>query len=126
MKNLLSISLILILLGCNNQNSNSGLEFNSQVIDLGEVLIEEEVSSKILLRNSGNEKVEILKIDSDCSCTVLNFNKMALDPFDSTLVEFSFKTSVPGYHQQKIAIETNSHKTPKLLFLIRAKVIDNS
>lgn len=126
MKYLFSISLSLILLGCNNQNSNSGLEFTSQVIDLGEVLIDEEVRSKIFLKNKGNEKVEILKIDSDCSCTVLNFDKMTLEPFDSTFVEFTFKSSIPSYHQQKIAIETNSKKTPKILFLVRAKVVENS
>lgn len=114
---------VLVFSGCEEKLSESVLEVENDFIDLGEVHTGKQVFGSIILSNHGDMGVKLLSTHSDCQCTVLEPGFVSVAPNESKKLEFSFTPNFPGFHQQKILIETNSIRRPRLLVVIRAKAV---
>jgi hypothetical protein len=117
------IILVIIYSGCKEKSSKSVLEIENKFIDLGEVPIGKEVFGSIILKNTGNMDVKVLSTFSDCECTVLDHDIGSIGPKESKILGFSFTSHYPGIFQRKIIIETNSEAKPKILVIMKAKVL---
>lgn len=111
-----------LFLSCGSEFSNSELSSDSMTIDLGSISAGIDHESRIHLRNIGSEEIILEEITSDCECTVVPFSRKSIEPGGSLDVKFSFKTMVPGFHQKRITVISNSKVTPRILFIVRARV----
>jgi len=74
-------------------------------------------------KNSSEETLKILDINTSCGCTVSSVNKKVLLPGEETVIEVKFKTAgYLGATQQFVYVNTDSLDNPVLRFIIRAEV----
>ncbi|MCM1505378.1 MAG: DUF1573 domain-containing protein [Muribaculum sp.] len=88
------------------------LTLKPSTFDFGSISGDSIVTARFTLCNTGTEPVSILRIFSDCSCTVPSYSRTPIAPGDSTLFEVRYdprgyrwgqfrrtlriRTSIPG------------------------------
>jgi hypothetical protein len=87
MKNKLFFSfLILLLISCNTQNEkpqnskSESVSFEKNNINLGTISNRESQSIPVSIRNSSNDKIEIVDISKSCGCTKVDLKKRSVNP----------------------------------------------
>lgn len=71
------------------------LTLKETAVDLGSISGDSIVNARFTLYNTGTEPVAILRIFSDCNCTVPSYNHDPIEPGDST--QFEVKYDPRGY-----------------------------
>ena len=68
-------------------------------------------------KNDGMMPLKVRDVQSDCGCTVVDWNKNEVSPgqYDSILVEYDTKYS--GLINRVVTIETNSYNSPHVFYL---------
>lgn len=127
MKVIIFLICFFILISCNQKNRKGPIIlYRSQIINLGTIEFKKVYSGQIVVKNNGDEVLEILNTTSDCACTVTNIDNKKISPRDSTYIHFNIKPAIDGYLQQNIYIDNNSVNESRVLFLLRAKVVLNN
>jgi hypothetical protein len=124
---LLFFCILPLVLSCKNANNNFAnkkpfINFDKQIINIGDIKSGTPFRGKFVLRNTGNAKLKIDEITTDCACTVANLANDKIAPGDSVYISFTVNPHVVGYFQQKIIIKNNSENNP-ILFAFRGKTI---
>jgi len=117
----------IIFTSCNFQAKKMGELFvESDLISLDNILINEEYTDSLNVKNIGTKDLKILDIKSDCHCTIGEISNDYLKPGEATFIIYNIKPNMTGFFQQKIIIKTNSEITPLKLILIRGKAVEGS
>lgn len=91
--------------------------------DWGNIVSTEDAKKYMVFENIGTSDLYIEKITTSCGCTVAQWNKRAIKPFqkDSILVEYNTKNL--GEFVREIMVFYNGESSPKHIF-ITGNVID--
>lgn len=93
-------------------------------IDMGSLTAEESKAGSVTIRNDGDTPLFILKVTSDCGCTVPTYPEDEIQPGDSAkiTVRFTGKGREPGIFRKVVRIRSNA-ATPRSLLFIKGKII---
>jgi len=104
MKNITAIAMLLVLVSCQNKNSqpsdktttNSGtpkFEFQEEFYNFGGLQAGEVAAYSFRFKNSGNGPLIIDKIESDCGCVTVHFPQKPIAPGKSDFIEVVFNSA---------------------------------
>lgn len=118
---------ILNCFSCKNINSlkkteKPVLSFSGQIINVGDIKSGIAFSGMFAIKNTGNLKLKIEDISTDCACTVAEITQKEISPGDSVLIHYKINPHTIGFFQQKIIIQNNSDNNP-VMFVIRGKTV---
>ncbi len=99
------------------------LNINEKLVDFGKVNKGEQLTQTFELVNAGLQKLEIRKIDPNCSCLTLKKYKKKIAPGKSISLEVTLDTSdARGRQYKTLSIFTNDPSAPTQTIAIRAEV----
>jgi hypothetical protein len=111
----------ILLLACSHKKGPV-IFYNNRIINLGNIEFNKAFSGKIMIKNIGDEPLEILNVTADCSCTVPEAGNKKILSNDTTYIHFILTPAQDGFIQQSIYVDNTSVNESRVLFLIRAKV----
>lgn len=80
-------------------------------------------SVNITLSNRGNEPLELIKIESNCSCLLYDVKRAAIAPGESVEMQVTFDaTDRLGFERKTLAIFSNDPRKPTAVITFRAHV----
>lgn len=92
-------------------------------INLGIIYNGENKASKIIVKNTGNDSLRIMAMQTSCGCTTVKEPKKALGPGQSDEVEVAFNsTGFRGQATKYVTFVSNDPKTPNLTVNLNAEV----
>lgn len=89
------IYLISFILLCSCANKKPQLIFRHYTYDFGFIKKDSVYNGETIIKNIGNDTLNIQHISPDCSCTNAYSTKIQLLPEDTCLIKFSYRT----YHK---------------------------
>lgn len=100
------------------------IEFEQEVIDLGEFMQYDDPSSKceFKFKNTGKEPLIISKCKGSCGCTVPECPKEPILPGESSVINVNYDEKRVGSFNKSITITSNAKNTTKIL-KIKGKII---
>ncbi len=117
---------LILPFSCKDTNSKKAgkpvLNFDKQIINVGDIKSGIPYGGKIIIRNTGNAELKIGDLTTDCACTVADIEKKNILPDDSIFISYKVNPHTMGFFQQKIIIQNNTDKNP-VMFVIRGKTI---
>ena len=130
MKKLLLYILTLFITLCFSQeeitiNHNAPeIEFETEIIDLGEFMQYDDPSSKceFKFKNTGKEPLIISKCKGSCGCTVPDCPKEPILPGESSIIKVNYDEKRIGSFNKSITITSNAKTTTKIL-KVKGKII---
>ena len=130
MKKLLLYILTLSITVCFSQeeitiNHNAPeIEFETEIIDLGEFMQYDDPSSKceFKFKNTGKEPLIISKCKGSCGCTVPECPKEPILPGESSIIKVNYDEKRVGSFNKSITITSNAKTTTKIL-KVKGKII---
>tara|TARA_B100001758_G_C18098110_1_gene446953 strand:+ start:123 stop:578 length:456 start_codon:yes stop_codon:yes gene_type:complete len=130
MKKLLLYLLTLFITVCFSQeeitiNHNAPeIEFEEEIIDLGEFMQYDDPSSKceFKFKNTGKEPLIISKCKGSCGCTVPECPKEPILPGESSIIKVNYDEKRVGSFNKSITITSNAKTTTKIL-KVKGKII---
>lgn len=124
MKTIVSI-LILVLGGLtivNAQNSPK-FQFQSEVIDYGEISKGSDGLRVFKFKNIGNAPLVIENVYSSCGCAVPSWTKTPIAPGGSGEIQVKYNTDIVGPIRRTISITSNADEPTKAV-KIKGKVLE--
>ncbi|MCA6366548.1 MAG: DUF1573 domain-containing protein [Cytophagales bacterium] len=101
------------------------LVVNDYQLDFGKIRNGVEVTRSLKARNRGKKDLIIRHIQSNCTCLVVNFNRMKLKPNEEATIEFRFDpTGREGLQNKALTIYANDPVNPVQRILVKG-YIDN-
>jgi hypothetical protein len=143
MKNILAISMVVVLIlaaGCNS-NPGSGkvspgamtadsgkavLKFDTLLHDFGVVNEGEKIGYIFTFTNTGTANLLINSAATSCGCTVPKYDRKPLAPGAKGSLEVVFDTSGKSGQQTKTISVMSNAATPVVLLQIKAEVINTN
>jgi hypothetical protein len=96
-------------------NDGPMIRLEERVWSFGTARQNDKVTHRFEFRNEGTAPLRILKVDSDCGCTVAMPKDSVLAPGASSYIQVSFSTRAYEGDQQKIiAVQTNDPAEPRI------------
>ncbi len=90
------------------------------VVDVGKVPRGQEIQHEFLIRNLGNEPLEITDVDPSCGCTVASYDR-TVAPGGTGKVTASLRTeSFRGPIAKSISVYTNDPANPRIVLVVKA------
>lgn len=89
--------------------------FSKTLLDVGAQKLHVPVTASFTIKNKGNEKLYIVKVEPDCHCTVADFSTAPIKPQDSSVIRLRYDSSNPGPFQSSATVTTNAINSPTLL-----------
>lgn len=124
MNRLISIGAALIV-AINAMAEGPHLRLDSAYVDLG-VVVQDSVAQGVLgFRNTGDEPLQIVKIFSDCGCTVPSYSSYPVAPGESGEIKVKFRSSGrdPGMYRKWMRVKSNADNS-RVTFTVKVKVIE--
>jgi len=124
MKKMLMVSLVLYLL-TGIAMGEPTLEFESKLIDFGEIEDGKVVDIKFKFKNSGDSTLLIKNISTSCGCTVAKLKKKKFKPGEEGIIPVKFFSTGRGGRKvsKTITISSNDKESPYTRLIISGKVI---
>ena len=100
------------------------IEFETEIIDLGEFMQYDDPSSKceFKFKNTGKEPLIISKCKGSCGCTVPECPKEPILPGESSIIKVNYDEKRVGSFNKSITITSNAKTTTKIL-KVKGKII---
>ncbi|MFC2060934.1 DUF1573 domain-containing protein [Elusimicrobiota bacterium] len=117
-------ALILLIAVCLNSLVHAGpqIRLSRSGWDLGKISEGEIFNSFLVIKNSGNEPLE-LKVRSSCECITLNFSGKKIEPGKTAELNIAYDTKGEAGNRTKyLFIDSNDKDNPNLTLLIEAHV----
>ena len=116
---------VFLIIGTNAQPK---LAVDNMTIDLGTIYSGQIKTSRIVIRNIGNQPLKILSVQPSCGCTTVHQPRTELKPNDSDEVEVSFNSSLyRGAIEKYVNIETNDplsqYVSVKLIAVVKDELV---
>jgi hypothetical protein len=92
--------------------------------DFGNAEQNSQVSHTYILKNTGDQPLEIARTRTTCGCTVAQPSKMTLARGETSNIDVTFSTgSRTGKQEKRITVETNDPKNPKTVLVLTGNVM---
>lgn len=115
MKGKLLVILFLVVSIINGQNQGPKIVAPEPKYDFGNIIEGQRVSHEFVVKNDGDEVLEIRKINASCGCTAAQPEKDKLAPGESTKIKVHFDSSHRQGKQVKyVYIMTNDKTNPQI------------
>jgi hypothetical protein len=108
----------------------SGLQPAIQVVenrtfDFGELLRGTIAEKKVLIKNTGNEVLQLENIEASCGCTGTAPSQRSIPPGQSAVISISFNSrNFTGKVHKTVTIHSNAANEPRVVIEFAAYVID--
>lgn len=124
MKTLVSF-LVVVIAGLFTVNAQTApkFQFDSEVIDYGEIPKGSDGVRVFEFTNIGNAPLIIEDVSSSCSCTIPSWTKSPIAPGESGRIEVQYDTEVVGPIRRTISIYSNADEPTKAI-KIKGKVLE--
>lgn len=111
------IAIVIFAFGCNeSENSSQGkpaITIENKIFDFGEVQRGEMLAHSFIVKNTGKGALIISKVEADCGCTVVDFNREPVQPNDFTNIEVLFNSEgMAGLQIKKLLVYSNVNSEP--------------
>lgn len=122
-KFLLIVTVILCGFPTVSAQSVPQIQFDSDLIDYGEIEKDADGIRVFKFTNTGNAHLVIENVYSSCGCTVPSWTKTSVPPGGSGEIEVKYNTSIVGPIRRTITVYSNAEENPKPI-KIKGKVLD--
>lgn len=124
MKTIVSF-LVVVFAGLYTVNAQTApkFQFDSEVIDYGEIKKGSDGVRVFEFKNVGNAPLVIEEVNSSCSCTVPSWTKSPIAPGESGRIEVQYDTEIVGPIRRTISIYSNADEPTKAV-KIKGKVLE--
>lgn len=82
---------------------------------VGEVLFRNPVDVTFALKNKGKSPLEILSVETSCSCTMVDYPRNAVKPGETVNIIVRYDAEMLGTFQKEVAVYTNVRQEPYFL-----------
>ena len=115
--------------GAGNQENLPKIEISPASYDFGEIEFGKVVNYNFVVKNSGQETLEIKRIGTSCSCTTAKVSSQAIEPGQSAELMVAYDTAAMGdgphgrgNQERIIYIKSNDPNNPQVNVTISAYV----
>lgn len=99
------------------------LFFDEKIVDLGEISSKEIQRKSVTLTNLGKEKLEVRKLQGNCTCLLLELPVKELYPGETTALTLVFDPQGrKGIDQRNIYLFTNDPVNPVQLLVLKSRI----
>lgn len=118
MKNFV-ILVLLALAALGAEATPPRMALDSTYIDMGRIERDSIGETTMRFRNTGGEDLIILKVFSDCGCTVASYTSESVKPGDGGEIgiRFNSKGRLPGVFRKQIRIRSNADNPREILIV---------
>ncbi len=89
------------------------LEFDRDTLQYGEILQRSEGKRSMLIRNTGEQTLEIYAVLTTCGCTAAELDKMKIAAGESARLSIEYDTRKKGKFLRFVLIKSNALNTDK-------------
>ncbi len=106
--------------------SQPGIEVvENKTFDLGELLRGTIAEKKVLIKNTGNEVLQLDNIEASCGCTGTAPSQRTIPPGQSAVISISFNSrNFTGKVHKTVTVHSNAANDPRVVIEFTAFVID--
>lgn len=110
-----------------SQSEGPNIEFESTVVDYGEILKGSNGIRVFTFTNTGDSPLEISKVYSSCGCTIPKKKPEApIAPGEKGEIQVKYDTNRLGPIRKTITVNSNATATPIVSLKIKGKVADST
>jgi hypothetical protein len=109
-----------------SQSEGPNIEFESTVVDYGEILKGSNGIRVFTFTNTGDSPLEISKVYSSCGCTIPKKPEAPIAPGEKGEIQVKYDTNRIGPIRKTITVNSNATATPIVSLKIKGKVADST
>jgi hypothetical protein len=109
-----------------SQTEGPNIEFESTVVDYGEILKGSNGIRVFTFTNTGDSPLEISKVYSSCGCTIPKKPEAPIAPGEKGEIQVKYDTNRLGPIRKTITVNSNATATPIVSLKIKGKVADST
>jgi hypothetical protein len=109
-----------------SQSAGPNIEFESTVVDYGEILKASNGIRVFTFSNTGDSPLEISKVYSSCGCTIPKKPEAPIAPGEKGEIQVKYDTNRVGPIRKTITVNSNASATPLVSLKIKGKVVDST
>ena len=124
MKNIITTFCLFLAFSYNGFSQTVGpkIEFQSSVVDYGEIVKGSDGIRIFTFVNSGDMPLEITKVYSSCGCTIPKKPEAPIAPGESGEIQVKYDTNRIGPIRKTITVNSNARDNPVVLLKIKGAV----
>ena len=128
MKNIITTFCLFLAFSYNGFSQTVGpkIEFQSSVVDYGEIVKGSDGIRIFTFVNSGDMPLEITKVYSSCGCTIPKKPEAPIAPGESGEIQVRYDTNRVGPIRKTITVNSNAVETPIVSLKIKGTVQPSS
>lgn len=128
MKNIITTFCLFLAFSYNGFSQTVGpkIEFQSSVVDYGEIIKGSDGIRIFTFVNSGDMPLEITKVYSSCGCTIPKKPEAPIAPGESGEIQVKYDTNRVGPIRKTITVNSNASETPIVSLKIKGTVQPSS
>ena len=128
MKNIITTFCLFLAFSYNGFSQAVGpkIEFQSSVVDYGEIVKGSDGIRIFTFVNSGDMPLEITKVYSSCGCTIPKKPEAPIAPGESGEIQVKYDTNRVGPIRKTITVNSNASETPIVSLKIKGTVQPSS
>ena len=128
MKNFITTFCLFLAFSFNGFSQTVGpkIEFQSSVVDYGEIVKGSDGIRIFTFVNSGDMPLEITKVYSSCGCTIPKKPEAPIAPGESGEIQVKYDTNRVGPIRKTITVNSNASETPIVSLKIKGTVQPSS
>ncbi|MDA9361518.1 DUF1573 domain-containing protein [Flavobacteriaceae bacterium] len=128
MKNIITTFCLFLAFSYNGFSQTVGpkIEFQSIVVDYGEIVKGSDGIRIFTFVNSGDMPLEITKVYSSCGCTIPKKPEAPIAPGESGEIQVKYDTNQVGPIRKTITVNSNASETPIVSLKIKGTVQPSS
>jgi len=128
MKNIITTFCLFLAFSYNGFSQTVGpkIEFQSSVVDYGEIVKGSDGIRIFTFINSGDMPLEITKVYSSCGCTIPKKPEAPIAPGESGEIQVKYDTNRVGPIRKTITVNSNASETPIVSLKIKGTVQPSS
>lgn len=100
--------LLILISNCSIKEGKPDLEVLNSNINLGQIKFDSPVEINFKIYNKGNHNLIIDTVSASCECSVPNFVKKTILPFDSTILKVKYTPVNLGPFQKAVVLRSNT------------------
>ncbi len=97
------------------QEKKAGIEFETDVVDYGEVAHGSDGVRKFKFTNTGDDVLIIARVYSSCGCTIPKKPEAPIQPGETGEIEVKYDTKRVGPIRKTITVYSNASEVPQAL-----------
>jgi hypothetical protein len=121
-KTILILTFLIIILTSFFSIKGPILELDKDIHNYGSIKYGENGNCEFILKNKGDENLNIYNVVTTCGCTVVNIQNKIIEPGDSSILKIKYDTKRPGAINKKILIKSNDTYSPEKVIYIKGFV----